>query len=305
MRRTTVFTSGLLAFILLNTVWTTGLCAQQVNSERSLYPDPSGQQTKPLWEAGLLGGAYVSPKYPAAGQSHTNYIAAPYIIYRGERFRIGDGALARAIAVEQRRYELDLSVDGSFNANSNDNPARKGMPDLDYMFELGPQLKIRLANYDFAERGNARITLALPVRAVFSSDLSKIEQRGYIVHPELTYQHRHLFGKDTSLGIGLSSTWGTESLQDYFFQVDPQYQTPQRQTYDARGGYLGSAISVRFSFNIKPNLRLFISGNLTSYAGAANRSSPLFSEKYGHAFGLGFIWRLSQSETQVPAVRFN
>ena len=95
------------------------------------------EDMRPVWEVGVLAAAFNSPEYPAAGQNQTNTIPAPYFIYRGETLRIGDGSIARAVAIDKSWYELDLSLAGSFNANSEDNEARAGMPDLDFIFELG------------------------------------------------------------------------------------------------------------------------------------------------------------------------
>ena len=140
---------------------------------------------RPLWEAGIFMAAFNSPEYPAAGQSQTNVILFPYFVYRGETLRIGDGSIARAVAIDKNWYELDLSLNASFGANSNDNVARAGMPDLDFIFELGPQLKVRLAKFEFAEHGKGELFLNLQTRAVFSTDFSAIEHRGYVFQPEV------------------------------------------------------------------------------------------------------------------------
>ena len=109
----------------------------------------------------------------------------PYFIYRGETIRIGDGSIARAVAIDKSWYELDLSLAGSFNANSEGNEARVGMPDLDFIFELGPQLKLRLSKFEFEQHGKAELLLNLQARAVFSTDFSSIHKRGYVFQPVL------------------------------------------------------------------------------------------------------------------------
>ena len=74
-------------------------------------------EMRPVWEVGVFAAAFSSPEYPAAGQSQTNVIPAPYFIYRGETLRIGEGSIARAVAIDKSWYELDVSLAGSFNAN--------------------------------------------------------------------------------------------------------------------------------------------------------------------------------------------
>jgi len=254
---------------------------------------------RPVWEAGIFAAAFNSPEYPAADQSQTNVIPAPYFIYRGETIRIGEGSIARAVAIDKSWYELDLSLAASFGANSDDNMARAGMPDLDFIFELGPQLKMRLSKMEFAEHGRAELFLNLQTRAVFSTDFSGIDHRGYAFQPDLRYMQRGWLSEKTALSISLSPTWATEKLHDYFYQVDQAFVTEQRQTYDAKGGYLGTRLLVSVSFNATENIRMFIGGSTSMHAGAANEDSPLFLEKNTYSIGLGLVWRLWESEQRV------
>jgi MipA family protein len=250
---------------------------------------------QPVWEAGAFAAVFRTPEYPAAD----NVLAAPYIIYRGETLRIGDGAIARAVAIDKRSYELDLSLAGSFNANSDDNVARQGMPDLDYIFELGPQLKLRLADLVFEEHGKGELYLNLQTRAAFSTDFSNFNYRGLVFQPELSYRQRGWLSDKTALSVSLSPTWATEQLHDYFYQVDNEFVTAQRQAFNAKGGYLGTDLSVFLSFNATQDVRIFMGGNMSLHGGAANSQSPLFKQNTQYSFGLGLVWRLYQSEERV------
>jgi hypothetical protein len=58
----------------------------------------------------------LAPDYPASDQYHVRGVGAPRCIYRGDRIRLGadePNAVARAIAVRNRTFELDLSVDAA------------------------------------------------------------------------------------------------------------------------------------------------------------------------------------------------
>jgi MipA family protein len=254
---------------------------------------------QPVWEAGAFAAVFRTPEYPAAGQSQNNVLAAPYIIYRGETLRIGDGAIARAVAIDKRSYELDLSLAGSFNANSDDNLARQGMPDLDYIFELGPQLKLRLADVTFAQHGKGELYLNLQTRAAFSTDFSQFNYRGLVFQPELAYRQKGWLSDKSALSVSLSPTWATEQLHDYFYQVEDDYVSAQRQAFNAKGGYLGTDLSVFVSFNASQDVRIFLGGNMALHSGAANRQSPLFIQASQYSFGVGLVWRLYQSEARV------
>lgn len=254
---------------------------------------------RPVWEAGVLAAVFSSPEYPGAGQSQSNVIAAPYFIYRGETIRIGDGSIARAVAIDKSWYELDLSLAGSFNANSEGNEARVGMPDLDFIFELGPQLKLRLSKFEFEQHGKAELLLNLQARAVFSTDFSSIHKRGYVFQPVLSYRQRGWLSEKTALSISLSPTWASEKLHDYFYQVDSEFVTKQRSAYDADSGYLGTDLSVGLSFNATEDIRIFTFARASLHSGSANEDSPLFIDKSTYSYGLGMVWRLWESEEKV------
>lgn len=252
-----------------------------------------------VWEVGVFAAAFSSPEYPAAGQRQTNVIPAPYFIYRGETLRIGDGSIARAVAIDKSWYELDLSLAGSFNANSEDNEARVGMPDLDFIFELGPQLSVRLSKFEFEQHGKAELFLNLQARAAFSTDFSGFNKRGYVFQPEFSYRQRGWLSEKTALSVSVSPTWATEKLHDYFYQVDSDFVTETRSAYDAKSGYLGTDLSVGLSFNATEDIRIFTFARASLHSGAANEDSPLFMEKSTYSYGVGMVWRLWESEERV------
>ncbi|MEP0354343.1 MipA/OmpV family protein [Paraglaciecola sp.] len=256
-------------------------------------------EMRPVWEAGAFIGVFNAPEYPASNQSNTNVVPVPYFIYRGETLRIGDGSIARAVALDKSWYELDLSLAASFGANSKDNEARSGMPDLDFNFELGPQLKLRLSKFEFENHGKGELFLNLQTRAVFSTDFSGIDHRGYVFQPDLRYRQRGWLSEKTALSISLSPTWATEKLHDYFYQVDQRFVTEQRNQFDAKAGYLGTRLLVSVSFNATEDLRVFLGASTSIHSGSANENSPLFIDENTYSFGAGVVWRLWESEEKV------
>ena len=68
----------------------------------------------------------------------------------------------RAERGEGNRTELDVSISGTPPVDSSENDARRGMPDLDAILEIGPSFNILLAR---AEDRKTRLELRLPVRA--------------------------------------------------------------------------------------------------------------------------------------------
>lgn len=106
---------------------------------------PQRAADKALWELGIVGGGGYVPDYLAAGDSHAKGIGSPYIMYRGKFWRLGEKGIVRGRLAHKRNWGLDISLGGSYASDSDDNKARKGMPDLDWMAEIGPRLQVTRA----------------------------------------------------------------------------------------------------------------------------------------------------------------
>ncbi|MDP6705156.1 MAG: MipA/OmpV family protein [Alphaproteobacteria bacterium] len=251
-----------------------------------------------MFEIGAIGGGGYVPDYPAAGQNHFQAIGLPYIVYRGDFLRSDERGL-RGRILRTRNFEFDVSLGGSFSTDSDKNDARAGMPDLDWMGEIGPRLQITLAR---AAR-NARLDLELPVRAVFSTDLTSIDYRGFVFAPELAYQNEDFLDADYQVKLSLGPVLATERLMDYFYEVDPAFARPGRPAFDADPGYLGSRLQLLVSKPLGGRLTLFGAAQVGFHGGATNDASPLFQDDVTFAVGIGLAWSFWQSERRVKVER--
>ena len=176
----------------------------------------------------------------------------PFFVYRGDFLRVGDKGIVRGRFWETDRIEFDVSLNGSFPTKSDDNNARDGMDDLDYLFEIGPRLQITLAK---APKW-AKIDLELPVRAVFSTDLSSVEYQGVVFHPKLAYERENLLGPDSRLKVGIGPIIANSDLQEYFYEVKPKFARPGRPAFEADAGYLGTELQISLYTPITEQFRL-------------------------------------------------
>lgn len=264
-----------------------------------IAPDDAPKEIKPLWELGLGAGALYSPDYPTSTQKQSRAIALPYVVYRGDILRIGDGQAVRAVAFDSDRVELDLSFAAAFDTDSEDNELRRGMPDLDYMFQIGPQMKIALADFVFDDESLGALTLSLQARGVFSTDLGSIDHHGYVFEPMLQYKHTGFLSPKLDVTISLKPQWASSQLHEYFFDVKSDYVTADRSQYSSAGGYFGTGLNVYASYQINEKLRGFIGVQSTSHHGAANESSPLYEKDFTVGFGAGFILKFFDSKRTV------
>lgn len=242
------------------------------------------------WEFGAAGGGFHAPDYPGADHRSSRGLAVPYLIYRGETLRVGDGSIVKGVLVEEQKFEFDLSLDASFNADSSDNPTRAGMPDLDYLVEIGPQLI-----YKPGQLWGGKVKLELPLRAALSTDFSGIDERGYVFNPEISWLRRD-WKPELDLYAGFGSSFASSKLHRYFYQVDPEFVTPTRQAYRASGGYVGSELTLGLVYRPRPQLRFFFGTQIGLLQGAANTDSPLLRDRSTLAVAAGFRWILYQSE---------
>lgn len=277
--------------------------------ERSLTGFENLNEELSLWEFGAGGGAFYSPKYPASGDSRSFGLVLPFIVYRGETFRIGDGGGARAVVVENENFEIDFSFGAALPADSEDNSAREGMPELDFLAEIGPQMIFKLGDYDFDKNaqgkstgtnlGKGRLDLRLQARAVFSTDFGSIDDRGFIFEPQLSYQHRGFKHEDTAITVSFGAIFATERTHDYFYEVSPEFATPERPVFDAKSGYLGSELSLGVSFRVSEDIRAFIGSSVQLHSQAANKDSPLFEKEVTYSIAAAFVWRFYKSEEKA------
>ncbi|MFT5544201.1 MAG: outer membrane protein [Glaciecola sp.] len=286
-----------------------GVGKAEIPMERSLTGFDNINEPLSLWELGAGGGAFYNPKYPASSEGRFVGLVLPFIVYRGETFRIGDGGPARAIVIENETFEVDFSFGAALPSDGEDNTAREGMPELDFLVEVGPQMIFMLGKYDFDKNakgestgtnyGKGRLDFRLQARVVFSTDFGSIDDRGFILEPQISYQQRGFKHEDTALSISFGAVFATERTHDYFYEVRPEFATAARPAYDAKGGYLGSELSLGLSFRISENVRAFIGASAQFHSLAANIDSPLFEKEVTYSVGTAFVWRFYKSKTKA------
>src|SRR6218665_1313939 len=240
----------------------------QPDAPSRVGPPAAAGSARPLWELGLATFGTHGPNYPASRSDRWRGALVPIAVYRGMFFRVDDGGV-RGRLVNTPRFELDVSGAAAFNPRADQ--ARAGMPGLDYIFEGGPQ-----AIYRVPLAGGHQFSGHLKWRAVMSTDWKRIDSRGWVIEPEARWQIRRWPDAASTVQFSISATWASEKLQDYFYQVDPVYATPDRPAFDARAGYFGSTLRASWGRRLGATTVLNVGTSLAGHDGAANRHSPLF-----------------------------
>lgn len=260
---------------------------------------PAPADELPLWEAGLGAYALRLPDYRGSNQSRGYLYPLPYLRYRGKLLRMDDRhGLAALLLLEKRAVELDVSLNASQPAPSDQNDARHGMPDLQPTLEIGPVLRFNLwrnaADTDV-------LSLQLPVRAAFAFDSLRPHDIGVVFNPVIDWFMRDAGpGGGWRLGLQAGPLFNDRRYNDYYYQVDPQFAEPGRPAYAASGGYGGT----QFTASLNKRFRsVWVSAFVRVYDlhGAVFEDSPLVKQSSAVLAGIGFAYVFAESKTRVEA----
>lgn len=255
-------------------------------------PEPTAAAPRareaPLWELGAGAVALQLPHYRGSEQSRAWVLPVPYAVYRGQFLR-ADREGARAVLVESRVFEVDLSVAGSAPARSEGNRARQGMPDLEPTFEVGPN-----ANVTFARGPDWKVELRAPVRGAFTVERSS-RHVGWSATPYVTAEWVQ---SGWDLGVRLGGLWGDRRFHGHTYDVAPEFATATRPAYRAPGGHAGwqatAGASRRFG-----SLWVGAFVRADSVRDAAFVASPLVTRHETWAAGIAVSWVFARSSVLV------
>lgn len=253
--------------------------------------------TDALWEMNIAAFGRSGPSYPASEHTQVDFIPLPLPVYRGTFLRVGDDTDSpmRGRVFRTDRIKLDIDFDLVFGSDSEDIAARDGMPDLDLLLEVGPELELQ-----FVDRGwfAADAFLVLPVRGAFSWDGLDPSFEGLVFAPELKFVRD--FGKDRrQLKLRITPSFASDGYMDYYYEVAPEFATAQRAAFGAEGGYLGTEIGLSLRWPVADRLDLWGGIRQGFHNGAKNEDSPLFTDDTTTTFYAAFMYRFWESERRA------
>ncbi|WP_306395928.1 MipA/OmpV family protein [Telluria beijingensis] len=246
----------------------------------------------PLWEFGVGAFGLTAPAYPGSEDRNNRVLPVPYLLYRGEVLRADQSGIGARL-FRSDRLEFDVGLAGALPSDSDDVEIRAGMPDLGALFEFGPRLKIRVADID----RNSRLRAELPLRAVIEAR-GGLRRQGWTFEPKLAYETRGERGLWSVEG-NVSVVFGDKRINRYFYEVQPQYVNASRAAYSADAGLMLTRVGLFATRQLNPDVRLFGFVRYESYAGSANRDSPLHLKNSGTSAGIGFAWTLARSSRRA------
>jgi outer membrane scaffolding protein for murein synthesis (MipA/OmpV family) len=236
------------------------------------------------WELGVGVAALDIPFYPGSSQSKTYVLPIPHFLYRSEKLEIDNGLEATFFRTPRIRF--NLSADFAVPVNSKDSDLREGMPDLDLVLQIGPSVEITLAGDRFKP---SHLRLELPVRAAIATDLGSAESVGWTFEPRLTYETRRPYRTGFTYLISGGLRFSTAELHQYYYNVEPAFETPTRSRFDAQGGYSGLFLDYIANWRTE-DLIFFALLRYQNIGHSAFEDSPLVEQNDYLMFGAGVTW---------------
>ena len=249
---------------------------------------PPPQETRLELGIGVAGAAF--PAYDGAAEKRTLVVPFPYFTVRS-RFLDADRDTVRGKLLRGDDWSLDVDFGGNVDVTSSDTKERQGMPDLDWLGEVGPALRYHLWR---GEPGNG-VDLVLPARVAASVHVATFHHRGFDSDPRAEW-HGTWYqggGDKLTLDASLAARFVDRGYANYYYGVAPQYATATRPAYAAPGGYSGWSTQAGVSWH-RGDMVYGAFIEHTSLHGAAFQSSPLVGDAGGWSFGFAVAWVLQR-----------
>lgn len=244
------------------------------------------------WELGIGAGSVRYPVYDGAVEAQYLTVPFPYIAYHAPHLSVTNNRV-RGIVIAASNWSLDVDFSGQPHVESDRTRERLGMPDLQWLGEVGPALR-----YEAWEdtTGMTELDVVLPYRAAVSAQGLTLHHRGAVFAPRLELDHDLADGpQHLDWDASLTLVYNDKGYDQYYYGVTPGFATAARPVYDAPGGYAG----YRAEVGVNWHRRDFVYGGFikyTSLKGAAFLNSPLVGSSGGLSLGVSVSWILQHSQ---------
>ncbi len=244
---------------------------------------------KTEWTMGAGLGVFDYHLYPGAKQTNQLILPVPYFTYRSPKFEIDRGI--KSFLYDSEVIIIDISADFGLPVDSDDTLARKGMPDLDFVLQLGPSLEFLLNDKN---KNHFDVRFEIPVRVAFAIDIGNVQNIGYLVEPRFSFNHRRLSRTGLSHKATIGLKFATQDYHAYYYDVAPEYATATRAQYKSEAGFGGSFAKYRISWKTD-DFVYWAFVRYQSLRGAEFEDSPLVLQNDYYFLGAGFAWIFAQS----------
>lgn len=229
------------------------------------------------------------PLYPGSSQTSNYIIPFPYLRVESEYLDIDQGVKSKLFKSSNLRFSLSGGL--GVPVNSEDSDIRAGMPDLDLVLQIGPSLDIVFDN-DKSDRREWR--MELPLRVAIATDFKSAQNIGWLLEPRLVYDSNRVRRAGWAYKFTAGIRFATDKYHAYYYDVEPQFATPERPEFESSSGYSGAFTSLVASWR-KDSLIYFAWLRYQYLGGATYEASPLVEQNDYLFIGVGLNWIFAEN----------
>lgn len=227
----------------------------------------------PHYSLGIGLSMFTIDDYIGANESHSYLFPTPYVYYQSDSIVI-DRNTFEGDLFESKKWHLSLDAAGYLPVDSDENKAREGMSDLDWVGELGLSLEYYLSGHS---RSKNRAYVDFSLRKAISTNFKDISDIGWTGQISLRneYQFKSLFfGGSTTLDSTAGLLFYSDKYSQYYYSVSRDEANDARMEYDAKGGYAGVRLALGGTWR-RDNIWVGLFTRYTYLSQASFEDSPL------------------------------
>lgn len=238
-------------------------------------------------EVGVGAFTTVLPKYMGSNEQDTYTVPFPFFYYKSEQIEVNRNTFT-GFLMNHKHWYLDLSASGNIPVDSQKTKAREGMPDLDFVGEIGPAVKYYFVGHPASSE---QLNMSFNVRKGYAIDTSNLDSVGWRYGSNITYNKQipSVYRGNLSLSLAANVNYASSDYSQYYYGVTNEFVTSSRPEHHANSGYLGSAVSAGITWRRNSWwLGSFVKYN--SFHNTSQKNSPLLTDKNNWSLGIGVAW---------------
>lgn len=243
-------------------------------------------EVKGKWVLGIgVASVHGVPDYIGSDETRQLTLPIPYIRYNGPKMKISQSGINGKLFNSKNLY-VSVSLSGAIPVDSDKNKARKGMSDIDAVLEYGPSFKYFLTGGDKQDNALFVDFGFREARTIKNESLNFSSTSSIIFRQKL--QNDYFLGQ-LNFSSSLKFEFVSDKYAQTFYGVNPIYETPDRSSYRAQGGYAGFRFNTSLRWK-RDNQMVSIFFAHSDISDAKYVSSPLVKVTTHSLFGGSYFW---------------
>lgn len=239
-------------------------------------------------ELELGAGVFVSslPDYIGSDEQSSYTLPFPYIYYKNDSVEVDGNAFIGSLW-QQNNWYLELSANGSIPVRSDDNKARIGMKNIDFVGEIGPAVSYYVKG---SPNSAEQLSFSVTYRQAYSTDFTYLDSVGHSYGTSLHYQLKltSFYHGELAFNASIKVDFANSDYLNFYYGIDESDVLPARPYYQANSGYRGTNINWGLAWKSdKVWLGSFI--KYYNLANSTQQHSPLVNKEHNWSIGIGLV----------------